>query len=84
MVENKTPIAKFQAGNVSVSVWENDAKEGRHFKSVSIQKNYKIGEQWKSTNSLNINEIPKAILALQKAYEHLALKDELVAVTQIT
>ncbi|MAG17957.1 MAG: hypothetical protein CL944_00615 [Candidatus Diapherotrites archaeon] len=84
MNEKKAPVAKFSVGTVTVSVWENDAKEGRQFKSVSIQKNYKIGEQWKSTNSMNINEIPKAILALQKAYEHIALKDEMILTTQTT
>jgi len=26
---------------------------------------------WKSTHSLSLNELPKAILALQKAYEYL-------------
>jgi len=28
-------------------------------------------EEWKTTYSLDINEIPKAILALSKAYEYL-------------
>lgn len=75
MTDNKSPVIKFNAGSVSVAVWENEGKEGKPFSSVSIQKNYKVGEEWKSTNSLNVNEIPKAILALQKAYEHLALKE---------
>lgn len=75
MKEPKSPIAKFSAGSIQVSVWQNETKEGNAFHSVSIQKNYKVGEQWKSTNSMKLNEIPKAILALQKAYEHLALKE---------
>jgi len=79
MTGNKGPIAKFTAGNVNVAVWENENKEGNSFKSVSIEKVYKVGEEWITTNSLNVNEIPKAVLALQKAYEHLALKDEMVS-----
>jgi len=27
--------------------------------------------QWKGTNRLSLNDLPKAILALQKAYEYL-------------
>jgi len=27
--------------------------------------------QWQGTNSLSLNDLPKAILALQKAYEYL-------------
>jgi len=30
--------------------------------------------QWKSTHSMSANELPKAILALQKAYEYLMTK----------
>ena len=30
----------------------------------------------KSTNSLDVNDLPKAILALQKAFEYLALSPE--------
>jgi hypothetical protein len=36
-------------------------------------KDKKTGE-WKGTNSLSINDIPKAILALQQAYEYLMAK----------
>ncbi|MFH1390850.1 MAG: hypothetical protein ABIH20_00890, partial [Candidatus Diapherotrites archaeon] len=78
MNEKKAPTTKFRVGNVNVAVWENENKKGNAFKSVSLEKVYKVGEEWKSTTSLNINEIPKAILALQKAYEHIALKDEMV------
>ncbi len=73
---DKSPIAKFNVGNISVAVWQNESREGNAFKSITIQKNYKIGDEWKSTNSLNVNELPKAVLALQKAYEHLSLKEQ--------
>lgn len=69
------PIAKFSVGNISVAVWENESKEGNPFNTVSLQRSYKVGEEWKSSNSLNVGDLPKAILALQKAYEHLSLKE---------
>ena len=75
------PIMKFAAGGVQVAVWENEgtSKDGtiRSFNSISIDRRYKDkNDEWKSTNSLKLNDIPKAILALQKAYEYLALKDK--------
>jgi len=76
MLDSKAPVARFNAGAIQVAIWENEGKEGVPFNSVSIQKRYKDGEQWKSTNSMKMNDVPKAIVALQKAYEHLALKEE--------
>lgn len=72
------PVKKFQAGGVQVAVWENDSPKGNNlkFNTVSIERRYKSkDDQWKSTSSMNVNDIPKAILSLQKAYEYLALKD---------
>ena len=41
---------------------------------MSFQKRYKDPDgEWKTTHNLDINEIPKAILALSKAYEYLVL-----------
>ncbi|MCR4369436.1 MAG: hypothetical protein NUV67_06030 [archaeon] len=71
------PVAKFNAGNVKVAVWENAGKEGRVFHSISLEKVYKEKDsnEWKSTHSLKPNELPKAILALQKAYEFISLRE---------
>jgi len=70
------PVKKFQAGGVQVAVWENDGKEGKKFKSVSFQKSYKdSNDEWKHTSSLNANDLPKAIVALQKAFEWIVLKE---------
>lgn len=77
------PIAKFSVGNVSVAVWENESKEGNSFNTVSLQRSYKVGEEWKASSSLNVNDLPKAILALQKAYEHLSLKEKDVMLADV-
>ena len=73
-------IQKFNVGAIHVSIWENKAisKEGvvKNYHSVSVDRNYKTKQgEWKNTNSLKVHDLPKAILALQKAYEYLALKD---------
>ncbi len=72
------PDKKFVVGNVSVSIWQNrrETPEGeREFPSLTMQRSFKDKEgNWQNTNSLNKGDLPKAILAMQKAYEHLSLK----------
>ena len=46
-------------------------------KKTAIQKRYKSSEgEWKSTHSLDMNDIPKMILALTKAYEYLTMGEK--------
>ena len=41
-------------------------------KKAVFQKRYKDSDgTWKNTGSLDVNDIPKAVLALQEAYEYL-------------
>ena len=70
------PTKKFSVGAVQVAVWENEGKEGKSYYSVSFERRYKDkNDEWKSTSSLKANDLPKAILALQKAYEFVSLKE---------
>lgn len=66
------PTITFKAGPVQASVFMNQRKvEGKKVEiaSVSFQKRYQEEGVWKSTSSLNMNDLPKAILALSKAYD---------------
>ncbi len=70
------PTKKFSVGAVQVAVWENQGKEGNSYYTVSFERRYKDkNDEWKSTSSLKANDLPKAILALQKTYEFLSLKE---------
>lgn len=79
-MSDKKPEAKFRAGTVSATVWANQTvKDGqpRTFSSVSFEKSYKDKDgTWKSTKSLNVTDLPKAVMVLTKAYEHCALRDQ--------
>ena len=71
------PEKRFRCGGCEAAVFENEINRGgktMKIKKVSFQKRYKsMDGEWKSTNSLDINEIPKAILALSKVYEYLVI-----------
>jgi hypothetical protein len=69
------PEQVFKMGAVRASVFANMIeRDGRTvaLRKVVIEVRYrdKAG-QWQGTNSLSINDLPKAIAALQQAYEYL-------------
>ena len=80
-MKGNIPERKFRAGAISVTVWKNKGKSEQgdevEYPTVSIDRNYKDKEGvWQSTNSLRVNDLPRAAVALQKAYEHLVLKEQ--------
>jgi len=69
------PETVFKVGAVRASVFQNLISKGGQsipLPKVVIEVRYKDKTgQWQGTNSLSINDLPKAILALQKAFEYL-------------
>ena len=69
------PEITFKVGAVRASVFRNTIQKNGQFMTlpkVVIEVRYKDKTgQWNGTNSLSINDLPKAILALQKAFEYL-------------
>ena len=79
-VSGNMPEKRFSTGALVATVWENQgkSKEGEEvtYKTVSLQRRYKDPNgEWQSANSLRINDLPKASLVLQKAYEYLVFKE---------
>jgi len=73
------PEKKFSTGAISATIWRNNAKDPKGqpvtYNSVSLQRRYKDkNDAWQSTNSLRVNDLPKASLVLQKSYEYLVLR----------
>lgn len=76
--EKNKPAKSFRAGAVHASVFMNVAeKDGKkiNIPSVSFQNRYRDEKgEWQTTNKLNVNDIPKAVLVLNEAYKYLTLK----------
>jgi hypothetical protein len=76
------PEKRFSTGAITATVWKNGAtskKDGSpvEFNTITLQRRYTDKEGvWKSTNSMRVNDLPKAILVLNKAYEHLVIKEQ--------
>ncbi len=75
------PEKKFSTGVITATVWQNQGK-GRNgeivgYRTVSLQRRYKDKNgAWQTANSLRVNDLPKASLVLQKAYEYLVLREQ--------
>ena len=74
------PEKKFRAGAVAATIWANEAvRDGKKvtYRTVSFERSYKDKDnEWKTTSSLRVADIPKAVLVLSKAYEYVALYSE--------
>ena len=76
------PEKKFSTGVITATVWKNNGtskKDGTpvEFRTITLQRRYADKDgNWKSTNSMRINDLPKASLVLNKAYEYLVIKEQ--------
>jgi len=79
MEKNNKPEKHFRFGGIRASVWCDMRKgpTGQSFesRSVTIDRAYKDANgEWKHSSSLKENDVPKAVAALQKAYEFMTQK----------
>jgi hypothetical protein len=73
------PVERFKHGSVEAAIFENEIKkDGKTFtiRKVVFQRNYlDKNDKWQSTSSLDVNDVPKAMLVLSKAYEFMTRSD---------
>ena len=76
----KQPIKEFRVAGISVADWCNEAEQdGRVIRrySVRLKKRYRDRQtgEWKDSDYLFADDLPRARLVLDKAYEYVALKE---------
>ena len=80
-MEKNIPEKKFSTGVVTATVWQNQGK-GRNgeivgYRTVSLQRSYKDKNGvWQHANSMRVNDLPRASLVLQKAFEYLVIREQ--------
>lgn len=75
------PEKKFRAGAVSATVWLNHGQrqsgEETEYRTISFERSYTDKDgKWQSSNSLRVNDLPKAQVVLNRAYEYLVFKEQ--------
>ena len=80
MDTKNTPEKKFRAGAVSATVWLNQGQNKKtgeisNFRTISLQRGYKDNnDQWQNTGNMRVNDLPRAALMLEKAFEYMNMK----------
>ena len=74
------PIKEFRVRNLSLAIWQNGGtRDGRPITLHSITLNKRYQDQgtgeWKDSSSFFPDDLPRLRLLLDKAYEHILLRD---------
>lgn len=72
--EKQKPKATYQIGSAKVIVWENKKEDGTTWKNFQVEKVYKKGDEWKTTNSFSDTELLELKTAIDKAISEEAVK----------
>lgn len=78
MTENNKPEWKIRAGNVVLTAWKKEIeKNGQKFDmiNVSIEKTYKDGDEWKTTNNFNVNDLMRLKVGVDSALNKILMSD---------
>ena len=76
------PEKVFRIGSVSASVFVNEINTDngkRYVRNVNLQRRYRDGDEWKSSSSFGLGDIPQAIAVLELAMKHVAGEEAEVA-----
>lgn len=79
MIPLSPPEIIFKHGRCCAAIFAKEIRRGdKKFlvRNVSFQKHYRDRNgEWQSTSTLDVNDIPKAVLVLSKAYDYLTSGD---------
>lgn len=71
--QNK-PKSSYQVGAAKVTVWENKNKDGKTWKNFKVEKVYKKGNEWRTTDSFTDNELLELKAVIDKAISEESVK----------
>ena len=76
-MSKQKPEVVFRIGAVSASVFVNKTDSGER-RNVTLQRRYKDGDDWKSTSSFGLADLPVAEAVLRRAFDYVAEKEVMV------
>jgi len=72
------PEKVIRFGAISASVFVNEiVTDGgkRTIRNVKLQRRYKSGDEWKSSSSFTLTDLPTAVAVLERAMDYVADKE---------
>ena len=75
-----TPEKRFSTGAINATVWLNAGKDKNGqpvpYRTVSLNRRYKDTKGvWQNASSMRVNDLPRAALVLQKAFEYMVIRE---------
>lgn len=71
------PEKTVKVGGIQLAIWNNETSKGI-FQSITIDKSYKDGDEWKRTKSFKPSDLVKLQIGLNKVLEYLYLKPDVI------
>ena len=71
------PEHTVRCGGIQLAIWSNETPKG-NFQSITIDKSYKDGTEWKRTKSFKPADLVKLQLGISKVLEYLYLKPDVI------
>lgn len=62
------PVHEFKLGRIRASIWPNENDRRETWFSVSIERVYRDGDQWRTTTSFGRDDLPLISKASELAY----------------
>ena len=62
------PHMMFKHGTCVAAIYAMETEGGKVW-NITLQRRYLEGKSWQHTNSFGVDDIPRAIIALQKAFD---------------
>ncbi len=72
------PEKVFRIGSVSASIFVNEVETDsgkRKLRNVNVQRSYRDGDDWKSSSSFGLSDLPAALAVLRLATDFVADKE---------
>lgn len=66
---NNRPVQEIRLGRVKAAVWENETRSGMRF-SVTVQRIYKDGDEWKTSDSFGRDDLPLLAKVLDRVHSY--------------
>ena len=63
----RPPVHEIRMGRVRAAVWENETQNGSGY-SVTVNRSYKDGEEWRQTSSFWRDDLPLVVKVLDAAH----------------
>lgn len=74
--KRQKPKATYKVGPAQVTVWVNKKSDGTTWKTFKVEKLYKKGDKWLTTNYFDERELLELKAALDKAISEEAVKSK--------